>query len=271
MEQNKAYIIILVVALVAAILIVAGIFLFSPREDASADQSEDTFDPYVYLREPPEDPEQEVIGGILSGPNNLVQLDPGEPLIFHQQQIYGQQSPEQSTEQSTVQDAQTEVRQSADIEQSTILEPDISIKSDTGIMKSDIGIVRSDTGVETPKPKTVRTSARQKSAKPVQGRPGTTPSISRKEPQTRTITEYWIQLFASTSQQAVLDAGEELGLKGISGKISAQRRNNALYYRLRYGPFTVAEEAEKFLAWIQNLEEYANSYISQEYYSKRID
>ena len=254
MEQNKTYIIILVVALSAAILIAAGLFLFSPRNDASAEQgTDDSFDPYVYIRKPAESEDQTIneIAGLLSTVDEPIQPDPDEPLIFRQQQIYGQQpqSPDTDRTQTDTQSAQP---QTAPASQKTTV-PEPTTPSPTTVAQRTVN--QPATAISQPAAPSPATVAQRTVSQP-----------ATDSPQPRTITEYWIQLLASPSHQTAADAGNELRLKGISVKISSQRKNNTLYYRLRYGPFEVAEEAEKFLTWIQNLEKYEESYISREYH-----
>lgn len=79
------------------------------------------------------------------------------------------------------------------------------------------------------------------------------------------VTEYWIQLIASPSRDRVEQANVRLSDVNLSGRVTTRQVDNTLYYRLRVGPYSSQDEAEKFLEWIGELDGFENAYISEEY------
>jgi cell division protein FtsN len=92
------------------------------------------------------------------------------------------------------------------------------------------------------------------------------------KPATRTVrgTEYWIQAGSYTSQTRAEQVKEKLQAKGIKSRIVSKDVQGQNYFRVRIGPYENREEAEKFLAWIKEMQDFEGSYISQVYVEKTI-
>jgi len=91
-------------------------------------------------------------------------------------------------------------------------------------------------------------------------------------PVTRTINvkEYWIQAGAYTSRSRADRIKEELDELGLSGRILSKDVEGTQYYRVRIGPYAEKAEADKFLTWVKQQEDFENSYISEVYRKKTV-
>lgn len=97
-------------------------------------------------------------------------------------------------------------------------------------------------------------------------RPAPAPPPPREpEPRQVRVTEYWIQVIASPSRDRVEQARVTLEERGLRGRITTRTVDNTVFYRLRVGGYSERAEAEKFLAWIREIEGFSQSYISEEY------
>lgn len=76
-------------------------------------------------------------------------------------------------------------------------------------------------------------------------------------------TSYWIQVGSYSKKQTAEDANNILKAEGITGIISTREVGSDMYYRLRIGPYENRAEAGKFLEWIRELGQFAQSYISE--------
>jgi cell division protein FtsN len=94
------------------------------------------------------------------------------------------------------------------------------------------------------------------------------------EPQPATrrvrVTEYWIQTGSYSSRARADRIKEELDELGLSGRILSKDIDGSNYYRVRIGPYQEKSEADKFLNWVQQREQFKNSYISQVYRVKTV-
>lgn len=94
------------------------------------------------------------------------------------------------------------------------------------------------------------------------------------EPQPTTrrvrVTEYWIQTGSYSSRARADRIKEELDELGLSGRILSKDIDGTNYYRVRIGPYQEKSEADKFLNWVQQREQFKNSYISQVYRVKTV-
>lgn len=125
-------------------------------------------------------------------------------------------------------------------------EPAVSPGSDTG-----------RTGPDKPSPdvrSTNQTSSRVEKDSRVEKEP---------ERKTVTVTEYWIQAGSFQSRSGAEEANRILGEKGFSARLTTKDVDGTSYYRVRLGPYANREEAEKFLAWVKELDPFGTSYISQ--------
>jgi DedD protein len=73
---------------------------------------------------------------------------------------------------------------------------------------------------------------------------------------------YWIQTASFRSRGGAEAMVGTLGQKGITGRIQVSDQSGQPYYRVRVGPYTSRDEAEKFLSWIKGVKGLEQSYIS---------
>lgn len=96
--------------------------------------------------------------------------------------------------------------------------------------------------------------------------PGGSPSSAAAKPaETKrvAVTEYWIQAGSFQSRTGAQDAHRLLGEKGFTARLTTTQVDGTEYYRVRLGPYANREEAEKFLAWVKEVDPFGESYISQ--------
>ncbi len=84
------------------------------------------------------------------------------------------------------------------------------------------------------------------------------------------VTEYWIQAGSFQSRSGAEEANRLLSEKGFSGRLTTKQVDGSDYYRVRLGPYAKKEEAEKFLNWVKEVDQFGSSYISQVRVSKTI-
>lgn len=93
------------------------------------------------------------------------------------------------------------------------------------------------------------------------------------EPETETETvrvkEYWIQAASYTSKFRAEQSKLKLEEQGLSARVVSKLVNNQTYFRVRIGPFSKKEEAEKFLMWVRDIDGYGESYVSVVYSTRQ--
>ena len=109
--------------------------------------------------------------------------------------------------------------------------------------------------------------AETRAARPARAAPQRAP-----EPEVREVevTEYWIQVIATTSRDRVEMARRRLSEHELSGRITTTVVDGRTFYRLRVGPYTNKGEASKFLDWVNDIDGFEESYISEEYNTRTV-
>lgn len=233
MEQNKVLMVIVSVAIFFTAVIGVGVALLYPRADSEAGGevigSVQEFDPIEYIRRP--------------DPAPIADADETEePVII----VYGSEEPMPEGVEGALgtEDGSATV---------TITErPAVSARPEA--TESAPLVDRDQSASSTEPVRTESTSA----AQPTQRAPQTQPREVR-------VTEYWIQLIASPSRDRVEQANLTLADYSLGGRITTRDIDGTLFYRLRVGPYPNAEEAEKFLEWITDIEGFESAYVSEEY------
>lgn len=90
-------------------------------------------------------------------------------------------------------------------------------------------------------------------------------------PRKANVLEYWIQAGSFSSRTRAESASQFLSEKGFSNLITIKTVNSDDYYRIRMGPYSSHNEAEKFLDWVKAIDSYEKSYISQVYVQKTVN
>lgn len=76
---------------------------------------------------------------------------------------------------------------------------------------------------------------------------------------------YWVQAISSPNRDTVEQAQRTLREHQLGSRILTKVINDRTYYRLRIGPFSVRAEAEKFLGWVQAIDDFADAMIFVDY------
>lgn len=89
-------------------------------------------------------------------------------------------------------------------------------------------------------------------------------------PKKVTVPEYWIQVGSYTSQARAEQIKSTLMEKGVASIITTKPIEETTYFRVRIGPYSSKQEAEKFLSWIHDINGFSGSYISLVYARKEV-
>lgn len=79
------------------------------------------------------------------------------------------------------------------------------------------------------------------------------------------VTEFWIQTGSFKSGSTAENAKQTLVSKGFTPTIQTKSVSGTNYYRVRIGPYTSKNEAEKFLHWVKGVDGFIESYVSKVY------
>jgi cell division septation protein DedD len=235
MENSKTLIVIVSVSLFVAAVLGLGLVLFYPREapqvagTAGQSGSAGGFDAIEYLRDPDaEEPSLEAEEE--TGEDEDVVIVYGETV---------EERPDGEAEEAEEGDVAVEERPP---------QPDETRQAPE----------RSPERSAEPAP------AESAPAEPARAAPRRAPQ-PQPEPRRVQVTEYWIQVIATTSPDRVQMARERLREHQLSGRITTRVVDGRTFYRLRVGPYTDKREATKFLDWVNDIDGFEDSYISEEY------
>jgi len=236
MEHSKVLIVIVSVSLFVAAVLGLGLVLFYPREapqiagTGGQTGSSGGFDAIEYLREP--DAEAPAL--------ETEEEDADEEDVVI---VYGETMEERP-------DAEAEQRPAADAERAPREQPEPQPQPQPE---------RQQPGPEP--------EAETRAARPARAAPQRAPEPEVREVQ---VTEYWIQVIATTSRDRVEMARRRLGEHELSGRITTTVVDGRTFYRLRVGPYTNKGEASKFLDWVNDIDGFEESYISEEYNTRTV-
>lgn len=73
---------------------------------------------------------------------------------------------------------------------------------------------------------------------------------------------YWIQTGSYKSKSKADDCNAVLMENGLAGRILTKQIKTETYFRVRIGPYTNKNEAEKFLSWVRKIDGMEESYVS---------
>ena len=241
MENSKTLIVIVSVSLFVAAVLGLGLVLFYPREAPQVagggvqSGSAGSFDAIEYLRDPDaERPSLETTD------EDEESGDDGDVVI-----VYGETVEERPDEER----AAEEGRGTA---------PEGAGEAETAPAERAPAAEAERPAERAPEPETVQ---------PARTAPRRAPEPPTREVQ---VTEYWIQVIATTSRDRVDMARERLREHELSGRITTKVVDGRTFYRLRVGPYTNKNEAAKFLDWVNDIEGFADSYISEEYSTRTV-
>jgi DedD protein len=241
MENSKTLIVIVSVSLFVAAVLGLGLVLFYPREapqvagGGAQPGSAGSFDAIEYLRDP--DAERP---SLETTEEDEETGEDGDVVI-----VYGETVEERPDEESTA-------------EEGRVTEPERAGEADTAPAERAPAAEAERPAERAPEPQTVQ---------PARTAPRRAPEAPTREVQ---VTEYWIQVIATTSRDRVDMARERLREHELSGRITTKVVDGRTFYRLRVGPYTNKNEAAKFLDWVNDIEGFADSYISEEYSTRTV-
>jgi DedD protein len=241
MENSKTLIVIVSVSLFVAAVLGLGLVLFYPREAPQVagggvhSGSAGGFDAIEYLR----DPDAERPSLETTEEDEGTEED-GDVVI-----VYGETVEERPDEER----AAEEGRGTA---------PERAGEAETAPAERAPAAEAERSAERVPEPETVQ---------PARTAPRRAPEPPTREVQ---VTEYWIQVIATTSRDRVHMARQRLREHELSGRITTKVVDGRTFYRLRVGPYTNKNEAAKFLDWVNDIEGFADSYISEEYSTRTV-
>ena len=245
MENSKTLIVIVSVSLFVAAVLGLGLVLFYPREapqvagGAGQSGSAGGFDAIEYLRDP--DAERPS----LEQAEDEDSEEEGDVVI-----VYGEAVEERPDEESAGEERVGDEDRGTAPERAD--EPDTAPAERAPTAEGERPTERA------PEPETVQ---------PARTAPRRAPEQQTREVQ---VTEYWIQVIATTSRDRVEMARGRLREHELSGRVTTKVVDGRTFYRLRVGPYTNKNEAAKFLDWVNDIEGFADSYISEEYSTRTV-
>ena len=77
------------------------------------------------------------------------------------------------------------------------------------------------------------------------------------------LNEFWVQVGSFASQARATALGQRLSDHGIVSRVTTRATGAEVFFRVRVGPYGSRSEAEKFLAWVQQVDGLDGSYISE--------
>ncbi len=77
------------------------------------------------------------------------------------------------------------------------------------------------------------------------------------------LREFWVQVGSFASRSRANALGQRLGDQGIVSRVTTRTSRAEVFFRVRVGPYASRVEAEKFLAWVQQVDGLDGSYISE--------
>ncbi len=241
MENSKTLIVIVSVSLFVAAVLGLGLVLFYPREapqvagGGGQSGSAGGFDAIEYLRDP--DAERPSLEATEEDEESE---EDGDVVI-----VYGEAVEERPDEERAAEEGRE-------------TEPERAGEADTAPAERAPAAEAERPAERAPEPETVQ---------PARTAPRRAPEAPTREVQ---VTEYWIQVIATTSRDRVDMARERLREHELSGRITTKVVDGRTFYRLRVGPYTNKNEAAKFLDWVNDIEGFADSYISEEYSTRTV-
>jgi cell division protein FtsN len=124
--------------------------------------------------------------------------------------------------------------------------------------QQEAGVPAGENKAETVKPKASPPKTENKNT-------SYAPAASTTSSKTRTVLvkEYWIQAGSYQDRSKAELLNDTLTAKGLPGRILTRDVNGETFFRVRIGPYSIKQEAEKFLTWIKALKGLENSYISE--------
>ena len=250
MENRNIMLVIASIAFLFVIVVGVGLWLFWPKDttlEGTAAASADTlfdknFDSFEYYRG------REELPGLTE-----------EPQKPEEEAAIDKAEEETAAEKTSEEDITIAFGEAEKLPgDKVIIEPkDVSI-----LPKEAVPSDKSPASVKTP----VKTTVPEKAvSKPTAAasKPTAPERITEKKPATITKKEYEIQVGSYKTRNYAERINDQLKKLGFPGLIRTRDIGGATYYRVRLGPYSNENEAQKFLSWIKDIDGFGESYISQ--------
>ena len=244
MEQHRVLLIIASVAVVLAAIVGVGIWLFYPRDAApvdlaAADGRGLEWQPLDYIR----------------GDGSLPGLEevPAAPEPDEFEVTYGV-VPEQPAAGRPSAAGRPTV---------SVITPDEAPRTETVTARPSTVTVPGQPAPATTAPRTAQPAAAPAPAPAPAARPApaAAPAVTARPAPALADRAYWVQAISSPNRDTVERAQQTLREHQMGSRIMTREIGGTLYYRLRFGPFAVREEAEKFLVWVTRIDGFGDSMI----------
>ena len=113
----------------------------------------------------------------------------------------------------------------------------------------------------TPAPAAVRTppAAASPASEPAAGRSTGLAKLTPAVP----LHEFWVQVGSFASRRRADALGQRLNDQGIVSRVTTRTTGAEVFFRVRVGPYASRAEAEKFLAWVKQVDGMGGSYIAE--------
>jgi len=149
-------------------------------------------------------------------------------------------------------------------ETSTNPKPTVNFPSEnpTATGKVDFPENSAKTPAQKVQPVVVATAAPKKPSGAEKPTSAVTPAKVVAAPKKVTVTEYWIQVGAFKDRFQADSVSKSLENEGLKGTMSTITLAGSNIVRVRVGPYTNQEEAQKFLAWVKPVKGLEESYIT---------
>jgi len=251
-EQHKVLLIIVSVTMVLAAIVGVGLWLFYPRAADDADLAQDgtpesggyEWQPLDYLQG------QGDVPGLDEGEDGVAD-DLDEPEEF--QVTYGVvpgAADSGATPGQTVIDT---------VDRAPVVETTEVSGADTSRVSADPARTTTADMADTPAARETGTTGPSPAIATV---PSTTTAIDDPDLADRA---YWIQAISSPNRDTAEQAQLTLREYQLGSLILTKVIDGRTYYRLRVGPFAVRAEAEKFLGWVQEINDFSDAMIFVDY------
>lgn len=242
MDHRKLLVVILSVTLFAALVLGISLLALYPGGDGTSESvqtadSRHAFDPIEYVRS------SDGPLGIVEDEESDDEGDEDGDVVI----VYGSRQEEADTDADR-DDAAGDDDAAAD---------DAPVARTTPAPQDDEPSARATEPAREPAPveQPPRTPS---STPPTEPRPASTQAAAASEAD----DEYWIQVVSSPNRDTVEQARATLEERSLGSVIFPIEIAGRRFYRLRVGPYSDRQEADKFLVWIRELPGFAESYVS---------
>ena len=244
MEQKKLLLVFVSVGVFLVIVLGAGLLVFKPRPKPVAVAAKDvatsvpaTADPSEWVKNP-----QAVPGLQPAAPGASTR---GDVII-----IYGERPEGNSATGRT-----------AAVSPDGRLTVDVAVPQTQTQAAPTVPASPAQTYTEAPRSMDPKAAPVPKQQKPIAAKPAT--SEKKPAPPIKRGDEFWIQTGSFAAKARADAAKEKLSSKGIASLIETKEISGKTYFRVRVGPYSSKDEADYWLALVNTIDGFSDSYITE--------